>query len=161
MVKIISIFFGVAIVISGGLLVWIAFQTATRPAVSITLINYTNDLSGAPIARFAISNGNPSAVYAYMPLIAIPAPGKPRGELLSSVKPGFWGRYINPSASQTYTCSVPTNEPTWRLQLLVYPDVGAARLIKHTAVYGMWMLGIKPRYQTMPFNIEGDWIEQK
>ncbi|MDB6026836.1 MAG: hypothetical protein JWM68_3059 [Verrucomicrobiales bacterium] len=144
-------------------IVWMGSKPSGPPKISITLLGYTNDnTSGALVARFAVSNLNPAKVLVYRPLSEIPAPGKPGGfEFDKSAPWANWNSTINSDASAIFTCPVPTNRPSWRVSFLAYPDVGPIRTIKTVIAYSLLTIHLDPHYQTMPYEIRGDWIERK
>ena len=68
-----------------------------------------------------------------------------------SHRPLWWHSTLDRGASDNFTISLPTNQSPWRLTLLVEPDVGVAGVIRRVLTH----------YQRMPYNIEGDWMENK
>lgn len=145
-----------------------------RPKVSIKFLGYTNDTTGIRLARFAITNLNNSTIFAYAPNLEIQSLTEPGG--IAHYFPGYnqWQRLhsrLDEGASTNFTIIPPTNQSSWRLRFLVYPDVGVTHgVIKGTVSISCMSIGLWPRYwrflpcdgaAMMPYNIEGDWIKNE
>jgi hypothetical protein len=117
------------VTMAGAMLLWIVLQPDPGPPrASVTLLGYTNDANGVRLARFAITNLSLSPMYRasrYHILI-------PLRQYWESESMGYFStqRVLGTSASETLTVPVPTNQPTWRIWIMVYTDPG------HTAVSG-------------------------
>ena len=141
---------------------WVAIQPPPgRPNVSITFLGYTNDPTGARLARIAITNLDNSAVYAYRPLVEIPATASPTG--LAYYPPAgdtHWHLIVGGKASGTLTVPTPTNQPRWKLTFLAYPDFGTARIaVERVVSLSCLSVGLVPRYLRLPHELEGDWVK--
>jgi len=137
-------------------LAWIAFLSRSeRPNVSISLLGYTNDSFGTPLAMISVTNLSPFTILVYRPTIAIKAPTAPRGFTnYFEGNTNQWRRFHSELAegmSGNFTIPPPTIQSPWRLSFLAYSDLGMAQVIKRF-VTGR-------RY--MPFEIYGDWIESE
>jgi hypothetical protein len=138
---------------------WTAYQPARRPGISITLLGYTNNTAGARCARIGVTNLLASAVELYLPEIEVRSPATPGGSAFYHSGSGFvWDCVLSGGGATNLTLQLPTNQPLWRVSLYAYPDVGAARVWKRVVFYTFLKVGLKPRYQTMPFFLKGAWI---
>jgi hypothetical protein len=131
----------------------IAFESPRSPKVTISFRGYTNDAAGTRQAIFAVANSDASVVEWSAPAVEIKTPTG--GEI--HFVPG--NTVLKPGASKTLTVPPPANQAEWRLRLQVYPDVGARLELKRFVTYTLLRLGLKPRYQTMPYSIKGEWIK--
>lgn len=154
---------GAALAISGFLIwgAWIAFQPpAPAPSVSITFLNYTNDVSGTHNATVSVVNHDAKSIYAYLPRIEMAVPNKPGGTLpyhQNGMSP--WHSDIAAHATANLTIPVPTNQTSWRLTLYVYPDAESRRArIRHIVGLSCTSLGLIPHYLQLPYSSKSDWI---
>ena len=152
----------VIILVSFTLGTWIAFRPPPgRPNVSIAFLGYTNDATGARLAKIAVTNLNASTIFVYEPNIELQAPTDPSGfdSYFSGVNCS-WHSMLDGGASGSFTIPPPTNRSPWRLRLLVYPDFGADRIaITRIVSISCLSIGLMPRYVRLPYDIEGDWIK--
>lgn len=144
--------FGIILV---GLLAWVAFQGRPlgRPKLSVKLLGYTNDASGAQLAIIAVTNLSASTILVYMPTIIIPAPAEPRGfAYYDSGQRVRWNSKLGRGASGSFIIAPPTNQSPWKLSFFVYNDLGTAQLIRR-------IITASPRQH--PYEIESDLIASK
>jgi len=127
-------------------LAWVAFQPAPgRPNVSISLLGYTNEPSGARLAVIAVSNLNAITVYVYHGCI----------RLQSSAESSDWIQWhstLGGGASDIFTVPPPTNQSPWRLSFYVYNDIGFGQVLKRT---------IFMTARRHPYDIDSDWFDVK
>ena len=142
------------LVIVSAAVIRIALESPRRPNVSIAFLDYTNDSSGIRIARFVVSNSEASTVEWPAPIVSVQTP---TGEIGHSVR---GGAILGAGALTTLTIPPPTNQ-SWRIHLRVYPDIGTTRELKRIVTYALLRVGLRPRYQTMPYGIDSDWIESE
>ncbi len=152
---------------------WVAFLPPPgSPNISITFLGYTNDAAGTRLARFTITNRNPSTIFAYSPNIEIQSPTEPREAI--NYWPGYnqWQQLhskLDEGASTNFTIIPPTNQAPWRLSVLVYPDRGRSvkNSIKSAVGISYLSVGLWPMFWKFmplggafrhPYNMEGDWI---
>jgi hypothetical protein len=153
---------------------WVAFQPVPgRPHISVTVLGYTNDATGARLAKIAVTNLNDSTIYVYAPRIEIQAPTDPRGyEDFSSGVNFSWNSTLDKGASGSFTIPPPTNQSPWRLSFHVYPDrgKGARNTLKRVVSISCLSVGLWPQFAKflplggafrMPYNVEGDWIKNE
>jgi len=146
---------------------WVAFQPPPgRPTISIAFLGYTNGAAGTRLARFAITNLNHSTIFAYNPNIEIQSPTEPRD--VTNYWPGYnqWQQLhsmLDEGASTNFTIIPPTNQSPWRLLFLVYPDQGrsAKNIIRVVVGISCLSIGLMPRFERLPYDIESDWIEDE
>lgn len=150
---------------------WVAFLPLPgRPEVSITLLGYTNDATGARLAKIAVTNLNPTSLFVYQPRVEIQSPTDPRGyEDYFSGVPSSWRSLLDRGASGSFTIPPPTNQSPWRLAFYVYPNRsrGVKDTLKSVVSISCLSVGLWPMFAKflplggafrMPYNIEGDWI---
>lgn len=135
-----------------GLLAWVAsLPPLVRPKVSITLVRYTNNVTGDRLATFAVTNLSASTIMVYHPVVEIPDPTGPAGLAIDQThRPISWVSMIGRGASSSFTVPLPTNQTPWRIMLDADPDVGFARALQRY---------VTMRARRMPYNIECDWHE--
>ncbi|HEV2434454.1 MAG TPA: hypothetical protein VG077_00490 [Verrucomicrobiae bacterium] len=155
---------------------WVAFLPPPgRPNISITFLGYTNDATGARLARFAITNLNHSTIFAYNPNIEIQSPTE-QGDV-TNYWPGYnqWQQLhstLDEGASINFTIIPPTNQSPWRLAFYVYPDRGksAKNTIKSVVSISCLSVGLWPLFAgslpldgafRMPYDFESDWIKNE
>ena len=155
---------------------WVAFLPPPgRPNISITFLSYTNDATGARLARFAITNLNHSTIFAYNPNIEIQSSTEPRD--VTNYWPGYnqWQQLhskLDEGASTNFTIIPPTNQSPWRLLFLVYPDRNrsAKNTIKGVVSISCLSVGLWPLFARflpldgafrMPYDFESDWIKNE
>ncbi len=151
---------------------WVAFQPAPgRPNVSIAFLGYTNDATGARLAKIAVTNLNATTIFVYQPRIEIQAPTDTWGsENYSSGVNSSWNSTLAGGASGSFTIPPPTNQSPWRLSFYVYPDRGRGvkNTIKSVVSISCLSVGLWPMFARflplngafrMPYNVEGDWIK--
>jgi hypothetical protein len=138
---------------------WTAYQPARRPGISITVLGYTNNAAGVRCVRIGVSNPMASPVELYAPFIEIPSPATPGGSAIYNPGGGFvWDSVLGGGGATNLTLQLPANQSLWRVSFYAYPDVGATRVWKRVVFYSFAKVGLKPRYQTMPFFLKGAWI---
>ena len=153
---------------------WAAFQPPPgRPNISITFLGYTNAATGTRLAKIAVTNLNPTAIFVYQPHISIQALTDPSGyEHYFSGVNCSWSSMLDRGASGSFTIPPPTNQPPWRLSFLVYPDRGrsAKNTINGVVGFSCLSVGVWPlfwKYLPLggtfnhPYYIEGDWIKNE
>jgi hypothetical protein len=153
---------------------WVAFQPVPgRPHISVTVLGYTSDATGARLAKIAVTNLNDSTIFVYAPRIEIQAPTDPRGyEDYSSGVNFSWNSLLDKGASGSFTIPPPTNQSPWRLSFYVYPDRGRStrNTLKHVVSISCLSVGVWPLFSKflplggafrMPYSIEGDWIKNE
>jgi hypothetical protein len=146
------------------LLTWCAFQPPPgRPRVSATFLGHTNDASGAPLARFAISNLSYTAVYRQpYYFIEMPAPSHPAGLTGYQARTRLPGRTVlQAGAHEIVTIPVPTNSESWRFYVRIYPDTKPVRAVKVTASEMFRAIGMNPRYRVMWYGFHSDWVAKE
>ncbi|EEF58032.1 hypothetical protein [Pedosphaera parvula] len=145
-------------VIIGALVTSIAFLPPPgRPNVTVTLLGYTNDATGTRLARIAVNNLSASAIRrAALYHIQIPTP---TGWTNLSYSHSLGSEMLGAGASQILTVPSPTNQPSWRISFLTYPDAGKGQVVKWVVTDPLLRIGLKPRYRIMFYEIHGDWIE--
>lgn len=166
-------FIMVLVIVSLALGAWVAFEPPPgRPKISITFHGYTNDATGARLAKITVTNLNDSTILVCSPHFEIQAPAKPDGyEHYFSGVNYPWSSNLVGSASGSFTIPPPTNPSPWRLTFLVYPNHGmsAKNIIRSAAVFSCMNVGLWPRYakylpfggaMRLPFYIQGDWIDE-
>jgi len=143
----------------GTLLIWADCQPVRRPDVAFALLGYTNGPTGIRLARMAVTNRNSFTIQIYGDLVEIPAPDQP-GSLTFYRKAGgyHFDSVLGGGAVGKFLTPIPTDLVPWRLRCMVYTDVGTVRIVKRMAFMALLAVGLHPRYQTMPFDVEGDWI---
>ena len=153
---------------------WVAFLPQPgRPNISIIFLGYTNDTTGARLAKIAVTNLNASTVFVYEPHIELQAPTDSRGyeDYFTGVNCS-WDSMLDKGASGSFTIPPPTNRLPWKLSFLVYPDRsrGAKNTIKGVVSLSCLSVGLWPMFARflpldgafrMPYNIEGDWIKNE
>ena len=70
---------------------------------------------------------------------------------------------LDEGASTNFTIIPPTNQSPWRLLFLVYPDQGrsAKNIIRVVVGISCLSIGLMPRFERLPYDIENDWIEDE
>ena len=137
----------------GAWLIAISFQPPSgRPNVGVRFLGYFQYATGARVARFAISNQTPNTV-SRLAMLDVQTPSGATGRFLS----GYAN--LGADAEEVLIVAPPTNPTPWRISLYVYPRVGFARVIKNLAALVSTTIGRKPGAQTMPYQIDGDWID--
>jgi hypothetical protein len=138
-----------------GFFVWGAAQPRpTRPDVSVSLLDYTNDSSGARLAIIAVTNQSSLPALVYLPTIQIKAPDAPRGftnyfegntnqwsRFHAMLARGEGGSFMIPPPAITGS--------SWRLSFYAYSDFGLAQTLRRF-VHG----------RQMPFEVTNAWIEK-
>ena len=106
-----------------------------RPAISITLLGYTNDVTGERLAKFFISNQAPSMVQLRI-----------QGSLGPQIT-----RSVLLERGAGFNCPIPspTDAVPWRLLVEADPDIGWARDLQHI---------MSRTVRRHPYMIYGDWI---
>ena len=173
-------FLAVIAVMIGGLVTWVALQPApSRANASVTFLGYTNETSGARLARFAVTNLSAFAVVRTATYV-IEMPSA-KGWMPRSA--GFlpWNRVLAVGASETITLPPPANDSPWKIgvggpgapekiislpppannspwKLLIYvnPDAGAARGIKRVVASALVRVGVPVKYRTMTCQFSSD-----
>ena len=153
---------------------WVAFTPVPgRPEVSISLLGYTNDATGAPLAKIAVTNPSATTIFVYQPRIEIQAPTDSRGyvDYFSGVN-SSWQSLLDSGTAGSFTIPPPTNQSPWRLSLYVYPDRGrnVKNSIKGVVAISCMSVGVWPLFAKFlpldgafrhPYPIEGDWIKDQ
>ena len=150
--KIVLILLLLTIAVPCVLVIAIALESPRRPKMSVVYAGYAKDLSGAPSVRFAVTNSEPSAVRWSPPVIFVQTSEGTIGRMVQG------GALLEGRSGTLIKVGPPTNQ-TWKLRLNVYTDIGAVRDVKEFVTYTLLKLRLRPRYQTMPYSIESDWIE--
>jgi hypothetical protein len=149
----------VSAVAFGSLLIWADCQPVRRPDVAFALLGYTNGPTGTRLACVAITNRSTFAIQLYGNLVEIPAPDQPGGLTFYRKPEGYhFNSVLGGGAVERFLTPIPTNQVPWRLRCMAYTDVGSVRVVKRMAFMALLAVGWHPRYQTMPFDVEGDWI---
>jgi hypothetical protein len=125
-----------------------------RPDVGVTLLGYTNEISGDRLAIFEVTNRSGRTIHAYLPTIQIKSPTDPIG-FTNYFHGGTnqWGRLhsrLDRGQSVQFQILAPpsTNHIPWRVQLNVYADFDLVNRLR-LVVFGR---------RNHPFQIESDWI---
>jgi hypothetical protein len=133
----------------------------TKPKVTVTLLGYTNEVSGR-FARFAITNEASFAVIRHVGY-ALQAPsGEHRWT--NSYDGWFTGQgNLGSGDSEVLMVAVPTNQPTWRLSLRVLQDVSFPTLMMRKArakLQNTRNAGTSQRrdYHNPQYAVSSDWI---
>lgn len=141
----------------GVLLTWKLLQPAPGPPnVSVTLLGYTNDSTGARLARFAVSNRSVSAVRTAQCQIQIPA-----ATGWTSQPDGFFSgrRVLGAGASETLAVPWPTNQSSWRISMLAYTDAGHIAVSKWEMAAALLRGVLRPTEGVMRYEIDSDRID--
>ena len=123
--------------------------------VSVTLLGYTNDSVGGPLAVIAVANRSSGLVQVYRPTIQILAPTAPHGFTnYFQGNTNQWARFnsrlvAGSSATFTIPPPPPAYQASWRMSFLVDSDFGLYSRVKRF---------VTGRRQ-MPSELNGRWIE--
>ena len=138
------------------LIVWSVLAAPSKhPDVSVTLLGYTNDAAGAPLAIISVTNRSSSLVHVYLPTIQIVAPTEPNGFTnYFQGNTNQWARFnskLTGGSSATFTIPPPPSayRAPWRVSFLVYSDFGLYPRAKR------FVTGRR----LMPSTLRGEWIE--
>jgi hypothetical protein len=150
---------GLIIIVLLAWVAWISLQPPfqpphERPNVSVKFLGYKNDAAGARLAMIKVTNLSASTIYVYRPLVEIPDKTEPAGLAFDqSHRQLSWHSKLGRDMSGNFTILLPTNQPSWRLTVLVDYDYhqGIAQDIQNL------MIGRTAR--RMPYDIESDWIQ--
>jgi len=151
---------------------WVAFlPQPQRPNISIAFLGYTNDASGARLAKIAVTNLNPTTIFVYQPHLEIQAPADPRNyeDYFSGVNCS-WNATLASGASGSFTIPPPTNQLPWRLSFYVYPDRGQSvkNSVKRLVGFSCLSVGLWPMFANIlpldgafrhPYDMSGEWIK--
>ena len=125
-----------------------------RPDVGITLIGYTNEISGDRLAIFEVTNRSGRTIHAYLPTIQIKSLTEPIG-FTNYFHGGTnqWGRLhsrMRRGESVQFKILAPpsTNRSPCRVALNVYADFDLVNRLR------LVVLGRRNH----PFQLESDWI---
>jgi hypothetical protein len=117
----------------------------TRPAVSLNLIDYTNDSAGVRLGMISVTNLGPSKVVIYVPCVEVRAPAEPGG-VARFGESGHWYSMLGGGDSKALTIPAPPNGVPWRLSVLAFNDFGVAQCIRRVL-----------RGRQMPCDIRSGW----
>jgi hypothetical protein len=123
-----------------------------RPDVGVTLVGYTNEISGDRLAIFEVTNQSGRMIHAYLPTVQIKTASEPIG-FTNYFQGGTnqWARLhsrMRRGESLQFNILAPPNNTPWRVQLNVYADFDLAQRLRRS------LLGRRNH----PFQIESDWI---
>lgn len=120
-----------------------------RPNISIRLLGYTNDATGARLASFIISNQGPATAYLYNVHRLLQL--DPQIPIDSSTPGARWHAMLDDGEAVPFTIPPPTNDSPWQLRLSADPDVGLLRDLHHL---------VNRTARRMPYSTAGDWITE-
>ena len=138
-----------------GFFVWIASQPRPpHPDVSVSLLGYTNDSSGARLAIIGVTNLSSFQVFVYAPTIQVRAPDTPQGFTnYFGGNTNQWSRFHSMLADgegRSFTIPPPAiSRSPWRLSFYAYSDFGVAQVLRRFVRGG----------RQMPFEVTSDWFE--
>ena len=162
MIRTKGIFFALAVVLITAFLGWWALSQRPEapPNVTVTLLGYTNDATGARLAAFAVSNLSPSAVW-LQSHYRVQTPTATRWTNLANGWLPGGSRLLNTGTSQTIAVPLlgTTNRP-WRVSLSVSPDVGFVRETMEKTVVPLRSVGLKTRHYKANYGVCCDWIRE-
>ncbi|HTL18584.1 MAG TPA: hypothetical protein VL793_15210 [Patescibacteria group bacterium] len=138
------------------LVLLVEFQPRRPPKVSVNFLAYTNDSTGARVAKFVVSNFESSSVLVSAPLVCIQTATNELGH-----GAGGGMLIVKAHASSILTIPSPPDNAVWRIHLRVYPDFGLWREVKSFVMYKLIKFGLKPNYGNMPYGIDGTWLKSE
>jgi len=149
------IILAVVVTVAGSLVIWVVFQpNPGPPRASVALLGYTNDAKGVRLARFAITNLSSSPMYRTRSYgILIPSPSD--WEFQSH---GYFPsqRVLGAGASEMLTVPAPTNQPTWRIWIMVYTDPGHTAVTQWETNAALLRATLTPGYRVNRYSIQSD-----
>ena len=136
---------------------------ATRLSGSVTFLGYTNDASGARLARFAVTNLSafaasrspkclicvPGSEVAWTPQSLIPLPDFPKSKELSA------------GESEVITVPPPGNQSPWRISLYISNDAGRAWIAKRAINAALVKRGHRAWYGVATLQIDSGAVEDR
>lgn len=158
--------FAAVVVIFGAATGWFAFSSSPQPPSghldgSVTFLAYTNDASGARLARFAVTNTSAFAV-ARLPqcLICTAASGGPWAPHSGVLLPGFpRNKVLGAGRSELIAVSPPTNQSPWRVSLYLSNETGLAWIVKRPLNAILLRLGLPAPYGVATHQIDSSAID--
>ena len=154
-----------AILLFGAGVTWVVLRAslppttraASSPNASVNFLGYTNDASGARLARFAVTNLSDIAV-ARSPkcLVCVAAPvggWMPHSGVLLAA-----GSVLGVGASEIITIKPPTTLSPWRVSLYVSDEVGLAWAGKRFINAALHLIGRPGRYGAATRQVDSEGI---
>jgi len=155
---------GLIAIVIAILLAWTIFtpgsprsKATAFPLVSVNFVGYTNDSSGRRLAKFAVNNLSERKILRSPHCVISVLEGTDVKWLAHR-----WftnNQIIRPGDSEILQVSVPTNEPSWRISLLVYNDARMTALTKWDK--GLAILKLLPRRnEPFMYSVNSGWVRE-
>jgi hypothetical protein len=133
---------------------------ATRPAVSVTHVGYTNDVAGARLAAFIVSNASPFPVTRRAGYwIEAPTTSPPHATNIQwRVSRGGHHVRLSPGAAETLLVAPPSNQPTWRVSLWIGGGENLMKRVIRESVDDVGLPGLRPQMTRVVHSFHSEWV---
>lgn len=135
-------------------------RPATRPAVSVTHVGYTNNVAGTRMAAFIVSNASPFAVTRRAGYW-IEAPTTSPSHVTNiqwRVSSGGHHVRLSPGAAETLLVAPPSNQPTWRISLWFGGDESLVKRVIRESADDVGFLGLRKQMTKVVHSFHSEWV---
>jgi hypothetical protein len=162
------IIFAAIVVVIGAAIAWFVFSTPPRhgsrsPDGTVTFLGYTNDASGARLARFGVTN-----------LSAFAVARAPKYLICARASGGIWTPHsaflfpefprknkLGAGRSEVIAIPPPPNQSPWRVSFYLSNDAGPAWVVKRPINAALVRLGLPPWYGVRTMQVDSGPIEDR
>jgi len=135
-------------------------RSPSRPAVSVTHVGYTNDVAGARLAAFSVSNASPFPITRRAGYwIEAPTTSPPHVTNIQwRVSKGGHHVRLSPGAAETLLVAPPSNQPTWRVSLWIGREESMMKRVLRESADDVGLPGLRQRMTRVVDSFHSEWV---